>query len=279
MHTRLFLLFTLLAPLLTAARPDDVYLQRMIVKRQDATDDGGASPSASPTPDATDTEDQPTDTVAASTTEAPAASTTDPAAPSASASTIGQPLGGAGQGESIPATCASCSSSYDNVIACLTNGNSDSCSPVCGNYTSTVNCISCLVSNGQPDVDQSAAQQVVWNLEASCQALGVTVQSITITAYPTTTGSFFTPSGQATVPTNTKSTKSVSHSGITVYNTYRTKALGSISTSYAVNPTIVLSTSGLGSRQAQLPVSALQLLTMGLTTILGLGIGHYVALF
>lgn len=70
---------------------------------------------------------------------------------------------------------------------CSTQGSSESCSPICTSWTTSTNCLDCLLANGQPNVDQTSLQQVVWNLEASCSDLELGVASIEITASPTTT--------------------------------------------------------------------------------------------
>jgi hypothetical protein len=56
------------------------------------------------------------------------------------------------------------------------------------NYANMVSCLSCLVQNGQPGVDQQSAQQVVWNVEAACSDIGAPIaQTREVTAQATAT--------------------------------------------------------------------------------------------
>ena len=74
-----------------------------------------------------------------------------------------------------------------DVSLCSSQGSSESCSPICTDFTTTLNCLSCLVSNGQTNFGQQDAQQIIWNLEAACEDLSLGVKSVDVTATPTTT--------------------------------------------------------------------------------------------
>lgn len=123
-------------------------------------------------------------------------------------------LGGAGMGGAYPVACAECVDLFNMIryvpstqelspplrvasptstgwkayfSSCSSQGSSESCSPICTDFTSATSCLSCLVTNGQKNFDEVAAQQAAWNLESTCQDLQLPVKSVEIKAAPTTT--------------------------------------------------------------------------------------------
>ncbi|KAK1924868.1 hypothetical protein DB88DRAFT_240757 [Papiliotrema laurentii] len=170
----------------------------------------------------------------------PAADTSAAPSPAASSSTgtsgNSGVLAGAGSGGAVPSSCSSCDNTYTLVNGCSSEGSSESCSPICTNWSAAISCLNCLLQNGQQNLDQSAVQQVVWNLESSCSSLGFSVSSATISATATTTGPFDTPSASITpTPTSSNNASTSKHSGLTAYNT-TTRTPVSATLSAVVNP-------------------------------------------
>jgi len=157
---------------------------------------------------APDVEDSASSAVSSEDTPTPSASAT-----ARTGSRVGE-LGGAGIGGVYPVASAECVDMF-NIIQyvyqlielspplrvssptstgwkayfslCSSQGSSESCSPICTAFTSATSCLSCLVTNGQTNFDEVAAQQVAWNLESTCQDLELRVKSVEIKAAPTTT--------------------------------------------------------------------------------------------
>ena len=69
----------------------------------------------------------------------------------------------------------SCTRPYTDSSTCYAQLSSESCSPICSNYSSTINCLDCLINNGQANLVASNVQQMVWDIEAECSLLGVNV--------------------------------------------------------------------------------------------------------